>query len=468
MKVTTAPADNREIRVTLELDAPRVDTALKTVAAALAPKVNIPGFRKAKVPYRVLERYLGRPAMLAEAHPRLRQEAIQQYLKDNRIEDAEKLILEREQDDPVAYTFRVVLEPYVALGDFADLRVETRDLAWNEETQAEARDKILAEFTTLEAKNDAAAWGDAVTLQIKSVILDETRQPTDEIVLDEDAWEVELDPQFPLDPPGLDQEIVGQAPGARKEFVLTYPADGDSVHAGKAARFELAVTSVQSYQQPTWDAQLLARALGEEEAAHPVEEYEQRLWQRAYELEARRIFDQELEDAFAALESVSVLEISNVTVENQIDALIEQRMRDLQQFGIRNLETYLRFAQQTLEQYRAALRPAALKIIKQNLMLWEFAACQGLAVPEAQQAELDAQARQLARELMQDSRFQGKASEDGLHASLMQQGLSDALGRLGRNALLELVTNGAHSLEDVRLPAAAPAQEAEEAAAAPA
>lgn len=467
MKVTTAPADNRELRVTLELDAARVDTALKTVATALAPKVNIPGFRKTKVPYRVLERYLGRPAMLAEAHPNLRQEAIQQYLKECQLEDVETVILERTQDDPVAYTFRVVLEPYVALGDFADLRVETRDVAWNEEAQAAEKDRILNQFATLQDKNDAAAWDDTVTLQIKSVILDEARQPTDEIVLDEDAWEVELNPQYPLDPPGLDQEIVGQAPGARKEFVLTYPADSDSVHAGKAARFELAVTSVQSYQQPAWDAQLLARALGEEEAAHTVEEYEKRLWQRTYARKAQEIFDQELEDAFAALESVSVLEISNVSVENQIDALVEQRMRGLQQFGIRNLETYLRFAQQTLEEHRDSLRPTALKIIKQNLMIWEFAACQDLAVPEAQQAELDAQARQLAREWMQEPRFQGQASEDGLHENLLQQGLSGALGQLGRNALLELATDGAHSLENVRLPAALePAADAEAAAAA--
>lgn len=457
MKVTTAPADNRELKVTLEWDAARVDTALKTAATALAPKVNIPGFRKTKVPYRVLERYLGRPALLAEAHAELGQaalKAVQQHLKDKRIEDVENLVLEQVQDEPVAYRFRVVLEPYASLGDFAALRVETRDVAWNEEAQAAEKDRILDEFATLQAKNDAAAWDDTVTLQIKSVILDEAQQPTDEIVLDEDAWEVELNPQYPLDPPGLDQEIVGQAPGARKEFVLTYPADGDSVHAGKAARFELAVTSVQSYQQPAWDAQLLARVLGEEEAAHTVEEYEKRLWQRVYARKIQEIFSQELEDAFAALERVSVLEIANDTVENQIDDLVEQRMHHLQQFGIRNVETYLRFVQQTMEQFRDSLRPDALKIIKQNLMLWEFATCQGLAVPEAQQAELEAKARQLAREWMQEPRFQGKVTEDGLYASLVQRSLSDALGQLGRNALLELVTEGAHSLEAARRPAA--------------
>jgi len=123
VKFQTAPAANREIRVTVEPDPKTVNNALAAVGNRLGRTINIPGFRKGKVPYRVVERFLGREALLEEAEPALVEQAIGAYLRSAGIEAVEAASLVERSTDPVQWTFLITLEPYVSLIDtYRDFR----------------------------------------------------------------------------------------------------------------------------------------------------------------------------------------------------------------------------------------------------------------------------------------------------------------------------------------------------------
>ena len=83
MKAQTAPAGNRELRVTIELEAAVVDSALKKAARTAARTITIPGFRSSKVPYRAIERYVGRSTLLADVQEELAGQALDQFLEGN-------------------------------------------------------------------------------------------------------------------------------------------------------------------------------------------------------------------------------------------------------------------------------------------------------------------------------------------------------------------------------------------------
>ena len=448
MKVQTAPVANREIRVTIELDEETVDSALKDAAEVAGRTIRIPGFRKSKVPYRVIERYVGRPALLSQVHETLANQTIQEYLLENPLGEVENMGVENIQNDPVAYTYRLALEPYTELGDFTGLQVEPQELELTEEEQAQEKTNLLERYAEVKQVESAADWQDWVTLDVKSVILDEEQQPTEEVVLEEEDWRITLEQEGTLQPPGLEGEVVGLEPEQSKNFVLAYPEDSTSVHAGKQVQFDLKVKSVERSQQPEWNEELLAKALDDESGQRTMVEYEEVFWNRLNHAKANRVFQEELEEAFSLLEAVSVLEYPKTSVDAQIDFLISQRMQGLEQFGIRNLETYLRYTQQTVEEFRESLEPSAESVLKQNLLIWDFIEKQGIEIPEDQQERLNHQSAEQAEQMVNsDLGKREGVTEEGFRSTLLQHSMSETLRHLGRNALLELFTGGVHSLE---------------------
>ncbi len=447
MKVQTAPVANRELRVTIEVEEAVVVAALQQAASIAAQTIKIPGFRKAKVPYRVIERYVGRPALLSQIHERLANETVQTYLQESRLGEVENVTVENIQDDPVTYTFRLALEPYTELGNYAELRIEPRDLALTEAERTQEKTRVQEQFAESAEVAAAADWQDWVTLDVKSVVLDEARNPTDEVILEEENWQVTLDREGTLQPPGLEQAIIGLAAGQAKTFDLAYPEDSPSVYAGKSVRFDLKVVAVGRYVNPEWNAELLAKVMDDESPDRPLAEYEEVFWNRLGHDKAQRIFQEELNEAFAALETLSILEYPQFSVDAQIDFLINQQMRGLERLGVRNLETYLRYTQQTLEEFRKSLEPEATATLKQNLLTWDFIQKHQIEIPAEQQERLEQQSAEQAARMMETDMGQREGvTLEGITSSLLQHSMSETLRHLGRNALLEMCTGGAHSL----------------------
>ena len=248
MKFQTAPAANREIRVTVEPDPKTVNNALAAVGNRLGRTINIPGFRKGKVPYRVVERFLGREALLEEAEPALVEQAIGAYLRSAGIEAVEAASLVERSTDPVQWTFLITLEPYVSLIDtYRDFRIEPRELEPTDEEREEFRQQTMHQSGERRTVDRPSKWGDTLTLTVHSVFLDEAGEPTDEVMLEDDDWIVDLDEEEPLSPPGLDEELLGVATGQERAFVLSWPEDSSSVHAGRSVKFEISVKDVEGW-----------------------------------------------------------------------------------------------------------------------------------------------------------------------------------------------------------------------------
>lgn len=448
MKVRTAPLENREIQVTLEPDADSVEDSLRKEAEDVGRTVNIPGFRKSRVPFRVIERFVGRPALLAQVHEKLSQQLIQEYVEENFPEDVANLTLARIADEPVAYTYHLCLEPYVKLGDLSDLRVETQPLEMSEEERTEVREELLKRHQEIVDVDDAAALQDWVTVDIGSRILDEDLQPTDETVLEEEDFEMLLEEEGTLQPPGLEREMVGLRVGEKKEFDLPYPEDSSSMHAGKVARFNVELKSVQRSESPAWSAEVLAKDLGADEANHSLETCEEVFWNRAQHGKTTRIFQQELDDAIEAMADASIMEIGAASVEGQVDILVNQRMMGLRQFGVQDLESYLRFSGQTLEEFRESLRPEALKSLRRNLLLWEFTQERKIEISQERHARLERQAREEAVRMAERARSENQAVQvDTLAGRLLEYSVSETLNQIGFSAILEHFTDGEHSIE---------------------
>jgi zinc protease len=69
------------------------------------------------------------------------------------------------------------------------------------------------------------------------------------VVLNETDWDVTPDQENPMEPPGFDEALLDLKTGDEKEFELSWPAEGQSIYAGKQARFQVKVNHIQAYEK---------------------------------------------------------------------------------------------------------------------------------------------------------------------------------------------------------------------------
>jgi len=65
--VSTRPESGSRVRLDIEVPAEEVSRHFETAYRHLAERTRVPGFRPGKAPRNVIERYVGRDAVLAEA-----------------------------------------------------------------------------------------------------------------------------------------------------------------------------------------------------------------------------------------------------------------------------------------------------------------------------------------------------------------------------------------------------------------
>ena len=456
MKFQTAPAANREIRVTVEPDPKTVNNALAAVGNRLGQTINIPGFRKGKVPYRVVERFLGREVLLEEAEPALVEQAVGTFVRTAGIGAVEAASLVERSTDPVTWTFLITLEPYVSLIDtYRDFRIEPQEIEPTDEEREEFRRQTMHQFGERRAVDRPAAWGDTLALAVRSVFLDEAGEPTDEVMLEDDDWIVDLDEEEPLSPPGLDDELLGVTAGQERTFVLSWPEDSSSVHAGRSVNFAISVKEVQGWVEAEWDAALLARRLGEEEPRRTLAEYEDEIWSELSSRKSAQVLNDELNAALESLEDHAVLEYGRVSLERQVQQFVEQQAAGLRAMGIRDLQSYLRIVGTTEEEFLESSRPAAERELKHNLLIWEFIEREKIELPAGTEERIrtaaEAEAPGLLDRYADDEQ---RPSPEVVAERLVELRLADELRNAGRDGLLKMATDGAHSL-----PLVEPAQE---------
>ncbi|MGO1276545.1 MAG: trigger factor, partial [Corynebacterium variabile] len=177
MKSSVESLSATRVKLTVEVPfdelKPEFDNAFKN----LAQQVSLPGFRKGKVPAKILEARLGRPAILNEVLndmlPSRYGEAVQEHdLKVLGQPDID--IAELEDNDHVTFTAEVDVRPEIEVPDFAGISVEIDAV----EADAEAVDHELghlqARFGTLKPVERAVADGDFVSIDMSATIDGET------------------------------------------------------------------------------------------------------------------------------------------------------------------------------------------------------------------------------------------------------------------------------------------------------
>ena len=373
MKVTWDNSSPVEVTLTVEMDAQDETPFLERSYRRAVGRVNIPGFRRGRAPRHVVERMVGRTALLQEAIDYMVPETLNQVLAEAQIAAfADPRIEVTELEPAVAFTATIPLEPTVELGDYQALRVEHEPVAIPDERVDHVLTQMQEQQAVWEPVERPAQFGDRLNITVDGTMGDET------ILTERD---VEYIPQHDnvLPFPGFAAHLLGVSEDDDLEFTVTVPEDYPRArYAGQDVHFTVAVLAVKEKILPDLDDDF-ARSLDDP--------YDDLAALRAYVVSsltehAEAAARQELEQkSLDALCDVATVNASPLLYERELESLQTDRERMLQQQGL-DLPTYLQFMGKSEDEYQAELRPSAERRLIAGLVLRKLAEVEHIEVSD--------------------------------------------------------------------------------------
>ncbi|ERL25221.1 trigger factor [Mitsuokella sp. oral taxon 131] len=387
MKVTAEHGENQQVTLTIEVEAAELGKAVERAAKQLAGRVNIPGFRRGKAPRKIVERHVGRDALMQEAFDLIAPKAFGEALDDQKIEpvtrpDIDIITLEEGKD--LVFKAAVTPRPEVHLGEYKGISVPKEEAKVTDE-EVEQRLKTFQDrqSTMVDVPEGAAVEnGDFTTLDFKGLV-------------DGKPFEGGEGKDYPLQIgsgsfiPGFEDQLVGARVGEERDVSVTFPEDYHTAAlAGKPAVFKCTVRSIKRKELPALD-DALAKKVSKFGTLDELRADVRKNMEEAAERKAEN--DQKTAAIDKATENVTV-DIPPVMVENRVSSMIQEMAMRLEQQGMK-FERYLQYANTDIQKLREQYREAAEKNVRTDLMLEEVAKAENIKV---EAADLDAEVAGMA------------------------------------------------------------------------
>lgn len=177
MKTTVETLSPTRAKITITVTPEELKPALTHAYEHIAETVTIPGFRKGKVPARILEQRVGKPAILDHAVNEGLEGFYRQAVVDNKIRplgrpEADITTLPSLEDfsGDLVITIEVDVRPVITLPAFESLTVEVEPLAVSADEILEELDSLRSRFGTLVSVDRPAKKGDFAQLDLVATI----------------------------------------------------------------------------------------------------------------------------------------------------------------------------------------------------------------------------------------------------------------------------------------------------------
>jgi trigger factor len=377
VKVSAQKIPDSQVVLEIEVEPERVEKALDRAYRQLVARTKVPGFRPGKAPRAMLERYLGRDALMRQALDRLVPEIYQEAARQEDVEPIDLPELEVVTTEPLVVKATVPVRPVVDLGDYRQVRVPREPVELPQERVEQALEGLRHRYAVLEPVDRPAQWGDILRADVTGTVGDST-------IVDQKDAEFQLREGQAVSLPGLAERLLGLAKGVETEVEVPVPADfADPKVAGGTARYRVLIHEIKEEKLPALDDSF-ARQVGESfpSLAALRERIESDMRQVEEEEALHRYHDQVL----AALEERATLEFPPVLAEREVERLLrDERVAS----GGRaasgpDVERYLREQGRSEEELRQELKPLAVERVRRSLILTQVAEAENIDVSDAE------------------------------------------------------------------------------------
>jgi trigger factor len=368
LKLETELTSDHQAKLTVEVEAERLEVNKQRAAVKLAKRVKIPGFRPGKAPYPVIVRTIGEDRILEEAMNQLIEEVYPEVLKEAGIKAYGPGSLDKVPSmDPLVLEFSVPLEAVVTLGDYRSVRKPYEPGPVTEEMIAQTIQSLRENQAVLEPVERPAQEGDAVSIKLNAHFIESDEG---EFIKDHSTHllvRTEPDPEeWPFD--GFSKLLIGKTAGDQDSVMHDFPADYlEENLRGKKALFSFQIEAIKSRTLPELDDDFV-KSIGDFENMESLRKNVVDSLEQQSEEAYNQNYD---ESVINELVEQSTFQFPPQMLDEEIHQSIHDLENRLSRQGL-NLDVYLKTRGIDEKALHEEISPAAEKRLKRNLLLFEI------------------------------------------------------------------------------------------------
>ena len=375
MSLQIEKLEHNMAKLTIEVGAEELEKAIEKAYQKNKNKISVPGFRKGKVPRKLIEKMYGEAvfyedaanALIPDAYDKALAECEEEIVSSPKIE-----VTEIEAGKGMTFTAEVALKPEVTLGEYKGVEVKKADTTVTDEEVMAAIDK--------ERENNSRAI----------VITDRPVKAGDETIIDFEgfvdgvAFDGGKGENYPLTIgsgafiPGFEEGLIGANLNEELDVNVTFPEDYQASElAGKAATFKCTVKEIKEKELPELDDEFAS----EVSEFDTLEEYKADVKKN---LEEKKASDAKREKIDAVVEAVianATMDIPEAMVSTTQRQILDEYAQNMQAQGL-NLEQYMQYTGLDADTLMEQLKPQAESRIKGRLVLEAVAKAENITASE--------------------------------------------------------------------------------------
>lgn len=388
MKAVLESREGNKVSFNFEVEANKFEEALQKVYLKNRGSFNIPGFRKGKVPRKIIETTYGEEIFYEDAInlilPQVYSEAIDE-LKIDPVDTPNVDIEEIKKGEPIRVNIEVDVKPEIKLGDYDNMEVEkvelemTDEVLENELKAVQEQNARLIDGSDKEIEN-----GDIAKIDFEGF-------------LDGEAFEGGKAEDHDLEIgsntfiPGFEEQLLGKKKGEEVEVNVTFPEEyHQETLAGKEVVFKVLVKEIKTKEVPELDDEFV-KDISEFDT---LEEYKADLRAKLEEEINNQAKIEKENKLLEKLVEESEMDIPKGMIESQIDEEIKQFDYRLRSQGL-ELEKYLELTGSDMAGLREQLKDIASNKVKVNLVLEAVIEKENIEVEES---EIDVELRKMGEQ----------------------------------------------------------------------
>ena len=442
MKVTQERLPESQVALNIEIAPEASRNAYEKMVQNLSRSSNIPGFRKGKVPRRVLLQRIGNERIKAAALEELIQKSLTDAIEQESIpalgqpdlrSNFEELLDRYNPGDAITFSVAVDVPPNLELEDYNNLSVKAEEIAY----QSEKVDDFIKQQQEQKAdlvpvEDRPAEMGDVAFVDFKGTLRSEGEEGKEIEGGSATNFQVEITEGKLI--PGMVEGIVGMKPEETKEVEVTFPEDYPQEDlAGKPAVFSITLNELKAKELPELDDDFAQEVSDDEyETFAAYKESIEKQFREQAESQTKNNINNAIADALLEQNNV---DLPDSLVQEEVTNVLTKTLMQMQQMG---LDVRQLFNSDNVPMLRDNARPEAVTNLQKSLILKEIAKKEGLEPDEAAiNAKIEEIRPQLAGQEVDEDRLQQMVTEDLLS--------ENTYSFLREKAQVELVPEGSMS-----------------------
>ena len=354
-------------------------------------KYSVPGFRKGKIPRKVLETHYGAGIFFDDAFNAVASKGYTQALSENLDVipvDEPKVDIDEfiaKEGDSLKFTMLVTVKPEVTLGDYKGLKVPKAEYpVTKKDVENELNSARERASRTVKVEDRPVANGDTVVLDysgsVDGVKFDGGTAEKQNLVIGSNSFI-----------PGFEDQMIGMKIGETKDLNVKFP---DDYHAeelkGKNAVFTVTVHEISVKELPELNDEF-AKDVSEFET---LDEYKKSIETRLTEQNDNRADTENKNKMIETITDNAMVDIPDCMVEEELEYMLRDfEYRLSYMYGGMKIDDYFKYTGSSREDFKKDRKAEALKSVKTRLVLQEIIKTEKIEVTEA---DVDEQVKKIA------------------------------------------------------------------------